>query len=76
MLVRPLLTAFAAAVALAAAAPAPAAASVIVFRCGADSENLCGINPDGTGRQQLTRDGTKDFPYVSPSLSRASTGTP
>ena len=59
-----------AAVALAGAVTDAAPASVIVFRCGAASENLCGINPDGTGRQQLTRDGTKDFPYVSPSLSR------
>lgn len=70
MRARHLLTAVAAAVALVAAAPASAPASAIVYRCGADSENLCGINPDGSGRQQLTNDGTKDFPYVSPSLSR------
>ena len=61
---------YAAVTAVLAGADAPADASTIVYRCGATVENLCAINPDGSQQQTLTRDGTADFPYVSPSLSR------
>jgi hypothetical protein len=38
------------------ALPASASASSIIYRCGTPA-NLCQINPDGTGKQQLTTDG-------------------
>ena len=39
------------------ALPASSAASSIVYRCGSPA-NLCRVNPDGTGQQQLTTDGS------------------
>lgn len=53
-----------------AAAPGAAGASIVVYRCGAAAENLCSVNPDGSGRKALMTDGTADLPYVSPSLTR------
>jgi Tol biopolymer transport system component len=46
--------------------------SVLVYSCGTAFENLCQINPDGSGRGRLTSDG-RSAPsrrYASPSLSR------
>lgn len=50
--------------------PASAGASYIVYRCG-NPANLCRIHPDGTGRQQLTSDGTSDNPYEGAALDPA-----
>lgn len=55
------------AIGLTAASPASA---VIVFEC---SDNLCRINGDGTGRTQITTDGTATNDYHWPSLSRDGT---
>jgi Tol biopolymer transport system component len=54
------------------AAGARAVSSVLVYSCGRAFENLCQVNPDGSGRRQLTTDGAARFParYISPSLSR------
>ncbi|MDO8631316.1 MAG: hypothetical protein Q7R41_12565, partial [Phycisphaerales bacterium] len=51
---------------------APANASFLIFQCGAD-QNLCRINPDGTGLQQITSDGSPTAGYHWPSLSRDGT---
>jgi hypothetical protein len=52
-------------------APAGASASFLVYRCGGSFENLCRVNPDGSGRSQLTTDGNAGGAYYqSPSLSR------
>lgn len=48
----------------------PAAHAVIVYQCGND---LCRIAPDGSGRAQITSDGTGVSPYTWPSLSRDGT---
>jgi hypothetical protein len=44
--------------------------AVIVFEC---SDNLCRINPDGSGRAQITGDGSPVNDYHWPSLSRDGT---
>ncbi len=54
-----------------AAVPAVANASMIVYRCGSPAE-LCRINPDGTGQQQLTSDGATAA-YHGASLNPAGT---
>ncbi len=46
-----------------------ASASSIVYQCGPSFEDLCRIQPDGSGRTQLTSDGSAGA-YRSPSLSR------
>lgn len=51
------------------ALPAAANASVIVYRCG-NPANLCRVNPDGSGQQQLTTDGAAN-PYQGASLDLA-----
>ena len=51
--------------------PAAASASFIVYRCGSPAE-LCRINPDGTGQQQLTSDGATAA-YHGASLDPAGT---
>jgi hypothetical protein len=54
----------------ACAAAAPSASAAIVFEC---ADNLCRINADGSGRAQLTSDGTPTNDYHWPSLSRDGT---
>ena len=51
--------------------PSIANASMIVYRCGTPAE-LCRINPDGTGQQQLTSDGASAA-YHGASLDPAGT---
>jgi len=50
-------------------AASPAGAT-IVFQC---SDNLCRINADGSGRTQITSDGSSTNDYHWPSLSRGGT---
>src|SRR5579862_3980344 len=45
----------------------------LIYQCGSGFANLCRVKPDGTGKQQLTSDGTAGSSYSSPSLSRAGT---
>ncbi len=63
------LTAIIAITAFFALTTAHADASFVVFQCGA-GQNLCRINPDGTGLQQITSDGSPTAGYHWPSLSR------
>jgi len=57
------------------AAAARTAPSVLVYSCGRAFENLCQVNPDGSGRKQLTSNGRPSPParYAAPSLSRNGT---
>lgn len=50
------------------ALPASASASFLIYVCG---NNLCRVNPDGSGKKQLTSNGTSGEGYNSPVLSRA-----
>ena len=52
---------------LCAAAPAPAQATNIVYVCG---NNLCEVTSDGNRVTHVTRDGTRNRPYVHPSQTR------
>ena len=54
------------------AAAARTAPSVLVYTCGRAFENLCQVNPDGSGHKQLTSNGRPPPParYAAPSLSR------
>ena len=61
---RTILAAIAAGVLLAAVGATPAAADSIVF---VKKHNVWVMAPDGSKQRQLTRDGTADAPYVSPS---------
>lgn len=66
------LIALAVAVLASAALAASASASFLVYQCGASAENLCRVNPDGSGQAQLTNDGQAGTSnaYFAPSLSR------
>ena len=54
------------------ATAARTASSVLVYSCGRAFENLCQVNPDGSGHKQLTSNGRTSAParYAAPSLSR------